>query len=119
MKSRHRLPGPPCQRTPRSLDAGPAFREVIIDERNQIVVDEVKAIVEGDRGVGSIAILYGAAHMPDMGERLADQLGYGPTGEQWLSAIEVDLTESAVSAEQLQTFRRMMRQQLRLMKSAP
>ena len=92
---------------------GGGFEEVIIDQRNQIVVDELKAIIERERGVDSVAILYGAAHMPDMGQRLTQQLGYRSTGERWITAFEVDLKRSAITAGQLQSIRRMVRYQLR------
>ena len=63
------------------------------------------------------AILYGAGHMPDMARRLTEQLGYRPTGEQWLTAFEVDLERSAMSARQLERIRWMVRYQLEQLKS--
>jgi hypothetical protein len=94
---------------------GDGFARVLIEQRNQIVVDDLKVIVENERDVRSLAIFYGAAHMPDMAERLVQQLGYRPEGEQWFTAFEVDLTETAMSPEQLQNLRLMMRRQLRMM----
>ena len=91
---------------------GRGFSTVIIDQRNQIVVDDVQAIMLREPDVESIAILYGAGHMPDMTKRFADQLGYRPTSEQWLTAFQVDLTESGLSSGQLHAIRRMVRQQL-------
>ena len=96
---------------------GPGFEAVIIDERNQLVIDDLKAILEREPQVSSIAILYGAGHMPDMARRLTEQLGYRPTGEQWLTAFEVDLEQSAMSARQLEQIRRMVRYQLEQLKS--
>jgi len=94
---------------------GDGFARVLIEQRNQVVVDDLKVIVENERDVRSLAIFYGAAHMPDMSERLIQQLGYRPEGEQWFTAFEVDLTETAMSPEQLQNLRLMMRRQLRMM----
>ena len=79
------------------------------------MIDDVKSIVKGEPQVGSIGILYGAAHMPDLAERLASQLGYRPAGEQWITAFEVDVARSAVSEQQLQSIRRMVRMRLRQM----
>ena len=90
---------------------------MIIDERNQLVIDDLKAILEREPQVSSIAILYGAGHMPDMARRLTEQLGYRPTGEQWLTAFEVDLERSAMSARQLERIRWMVRYQLEQLKS--
>ncbi len=91
---------------------GEGVGSVIIDARDQVVIDDLKAILDRERP-GSVAIFYGAAHMPDMGRRLAGQLGYRPAGEQWLTAIEVDLTQSAISPQQVDQMRAMMRHQVR------
>ena len=97
-----------------SLDQfGRGFKKVIVNQRNQLVVDQLKAILQREPEVDSIAVLYGAGHMPDMAERLAEQLGYSPGGVQWLTAIEVDLAKSSIPADQLQSIRRMVRQQLK------
>ncbi len=93
-----------------SLDQlGPAFREVIVDRRNQVAIDDLAAIIEKEPEVESVAIIYGAAHLPDLAEQLAGQLGYQPDGERWLTAIEVDLVNSAVSVAELNRMRQMMR----------
>lgn len=93
-----------------SLDQlGPAFREVIVDRRNQVAIDDLAAIIEKEPEVESVAIIYGAAHLPDLAEQLAGQLGYQPDGERWLTAIEVDLANSAASIDELNRMRRMMR----------
>ncbi len=94
---------------------GEGFERVLIDQRNQIVIDDLRAIVEHERGVKSVAIFYGAAHMPDLAERLSKQLGYQPDGEQWFTAFEVDLTESVMSPAQIQSLRIMIRRQLSMM----
>lgn len=90
------------------------FAEVIVDLRNQVVVDDLAALIEQRPDVNNVAILYGAAHMPDLAERLADQLGYQPGDAQWLRAIEVDMNESAASPQQINDMRRMMRQMMRM-----
>ncbi len=95
---------------------GPGFERVLIDRRNQVVTEDLIAIIEDDPDVESVAIFYGAAHMPDLAERL-HEIGYrhDPEGEQWFTAFEVDLDESVISAQQLNSFRRMLRQQMRMM----
>ncbi len=93
---------------------GPGFGDVLIDQRNQVVLDDLKEILAQEPEVGSIAILYGAAHMPDLGERLAEQLSYHPADEQWFTAFEVNLRASAISPAQLQSIRQMVRQQIRM-----
>ncbi|MHC4612288.1 MAG: hypothetical protein ACYTAU_01750 [Planctomycetota bacterium] len=92
---------------------GEGFADVIIGERNQVVVDDVKAILAGEPEVESIAIFYGAAHMPDLARRLDEQLGYRPADAEWFTAFEVNLAASALSPQQLRSLRRMIRMQLR------
>jgi general secretion pathway protein G len=95
---------------------GEGFGRVIIDQRNQVAVDRLKAVIEADPQVDSVAMLYGAAHMEDMGERLVEQLGYRPDSETWLTAFDVDIANSAMTAADLEQVRRMVRRQLRLMR---
>jgi hypothetical protein len=94
--------------------AGPGLAEVLIDERNQVVVDDLKAAIAGEPGLRSVAIFYGAGHMPDLAERLRAQLGYVPAETTWLRAMEVDLAASAMGAEQLESIRRSVRRQMQL-----
>jgi hypothetical protein len=98
------------------LQVGRGFMDVIIGERNQVVVDDVKAILANEPEVESIAILYGAAHMPDLARRLDEQLGYRPAGAKWFTAFRVNLAGSALSPQQLASLRNMIRQQLKQMR---
>jgi general secretion pathway protein G len=103
---------------------GEGFTEVIVDLRNQTVVDDLQAVIANERDVESVAIFYGAAHMPDLEERLADQLSYrpatpvdgagkpAPAPVRWFRAIEVDLARSAINKRDLDQIRRMMRQSM-------
>lgn len=95
---------------------GEGFAAVIIDERNQVVVDDLKAILADEPGVKSIAVLYGAAHLPDLIERLESQMDYTVDQTRWLPAITVDLASSQMDARQVMQMRimvkRMLQQQL-------
>lgn len=97
----------------RSLDQqfGRGFAEVIVDLRNQVVIDDLIHIVEHEPAVESVAIFYGAAHMRDMAQRLDDQLGYTPRAVEWFPAITLDLSRSALSERDVQQMRRMLRRQ--------
>ncbi len=75
----------------------------------------LEAIIDSEPAIDSVAVLYGAAHMEDMGERLVEQLGYRTRDETWFTAFEVDLTTSVITPQELEQVRRMVRQQLRLM----
>lgn len=103
--------------TQMSLDQlGQGFGDVIVGDRNQVAIDDLKQVIEREPKVKSVAVLYGAAHMPDMAKKLSDQLGYQPlpeNAEKWLTAIKVDFSQSAVSPAEVNRIRLMMRQMLR------
>jgi hypothetical protein len=95
---------------------GPGFGEVIVQDRNQVAIDDLKAVIQKEPQVKSVAVLYGAAHMPDMSRKLAEQLGYAPVGDaepHWLTAIRVDLTKSRVSPSDVRQIRLMIKQAIR------
>ena len=58
---------------------------------------------------------HGAGHMPDLSERLEKQLGYTRVEKRWLRAIEVDLTTSAVSEQDVRRLRQMIQRTMRQM----
>jgi hypothetical protein len=99
---------------------GGPFKEVIVDGRNQVVVDDLRSMVAREPVVGSIAVLYGAAHLEDLERRIGEQLGYRPAESRWFRAIEVDLARSQLDARQLAqmrlTMRRMLQQQMKAMR---
>lgn len=96
---------------------GDGFATVILDLRNQVVIDDLAYILRDEPEITSIAVLYGAAHLPDLVKRMEDQLGYERDATQWFRAITVDLRESQMDARQVQRMRmmvqRMMEQQMR------
>jgi hypothetical protein len=97
----------------------PALMEVLIDERNQVVIDDLQQVLREQPGAQSIAVFYGAGHMQDLAERLRDQLGYAHEGGRWFKAISVDLTESAVSQREVLQMRLMIRRMMRQMSRMP
>jgi hypothetical protein len=55
----------------------------IIGDRNQAAIDEMQRQLAA--GKTKLGIFYGAAHLPDMEQRLA-KLGFRQTGHRWLTA---------------------------------
>ena len=56
----------------------------IITERNKVALEGLTAQLAA--GKKRIAIFYGAAHLPDMAERLTKDFTFKRTGERWLTA---------------------------------
>lgn len=97
---------------------GEGFKEVLIDDRNQVVMDDLRRIIEthpaeGDAAPKSIAIFYGAAHLPDFAERLAEQFNYHPMSNRWFTAMEVDFQKSRLSPAEVRQIRMTLRQAIR------
>ncbi|MCH2133064.1 MAG: type II secretion system protein GspG [Phycisphaerales bacterium] len=77
---------------------------ILIDERNIIVINDlVERSQVGD--VDRIAVVYGAGHMADMGERL-EALGWTEQEVRWLPAITVDLEKSSLTKAHMMMIRR-------------
>ena len=59
----------------------------ILTDRNKVAIEVLERVLsEGRRNVG---IFYGAAHMPDMEERLTAGLGFKKESEAWLTAWKI------------------------------
>jgi len=89
---------------------GEGFDRVIIDLRNQVVIDDLKAILDEGTDAQSIAVFYGAGHMADLEQRMFDQLGYEATGGFWLPAITLDLKREGLNERELGLIRRQLGQ---------
>lgn len=85
---------------------------VIIQERNKVVLDDLKAQLKSPRPPTSIAVFYGAGHMADLEKRLRRELGYRPREEKWLTAISVNTRQAGLSATELETMRSLVQWQL-------
>jgi hypothetical protein len=59
----------------------------VIGARNQRAIDVLENEIEG--GAKRIGIFYGVAHMPDLEERLLDQIGLTYNGTDWVDAWQL------------------------------
>lgn len=67
---------------------------VTLIERNDVVWAEVSRRIAAAQPV---CVLYGAAHLYDLEQRLVTQEGYSPGETQWLAVFEVDLSKSKIT----------------------
>ncbi len=92
-----------------------ALLKVIIEDRNQIVIDDLKKELAAKDAPGapqSIAVWYGAGHMKDLEIRLVTQLGYKPVANFWLPAITTDLAKAGMTRAELNSTRAMLQRML-------
>jgi len=85
---------------------------VIIQERNRVVLDDLKAELRSSRPPGSISIFYGAGHMADLEKRLRSELKYRPRHAVWLTALSVNTRQAGLSPSDVEAMRELVRWQL-------
>jgi hypothetical protein len=86
--------------------------EVLVQKRNQKVVDDLKAELKSKERPGSIAIFFGTGHMPDLESRLRRELDYRPADQIWLTAFSVNLTRSGISHSEVEFIRTFVKQEM-------
>lgn len=93
----------------------PAMQEllrVLIAERNQRVVSDLRRELPHLRRTDSVSIFYGAGHMRDLETRLCRELHYEVQDQIWFPALTVNPTAAGLSPAELATTRAMIQQQL-------
>ncbi len=91
--------------------------EVLIHERNAAVMSDLRRVIDRGRAarrarMASVAIFYGAGHLPDLERRLREELGYAPGREEWLTAFDVDPSREGLGKGDVAAARARVREQL-------
>lgn len=86
--------------------------EVLIRERNKVVIEDLKVELKRARHRTSIGVFYGAGHLPDMEHRLQHELHYRPAADVWHAAFSVNTTQAGLSDFELSFLRGFIRSQL-------
>lgn len=105
------LMGGQAGRVPEAIDV---MTRVIVKERNQVVLSDVRSVIDHEPQVKRLAIFYGGGHMPDLARRLANDFGYIPAETTWMEAIRVDPRDAGMSAEQARAMRAAMIRRVKL-----
>jgi tetratricopeptide (TPR) repeat protein len=79
--------------------------QVIIFDRNQVVLDDLHGIIESEPNVKSVGIIYGGAHMPDLEARLR-KLGYHQESMEWTDTITARLPKTVLEKAQWELSRK-------------
>lgn len=72
----------------------------IIEDRNEVVMQDLDLLRALCPELPSIAIFYGAGHMPDFERRLATR-GFRPGRMRWLRAVDVDFSKAGPFARSM------------------
>lgn len=75
--------------------------KILIQARNQNVVDDLKIESARIPASGSIAVFYGTGHMPNLEKRIVKDLHYRPDGDIWFTAFSVDLRETGLAPAEI------------------
>jgi hypothetical protein len=89
-----------------------AFMKVIIEDRNEEVLKDFQRVLSDEPGVKSVALFYGAGHLPHFEQRLVNDFGYTAHSDLWFEAIDVDLTTQPGAKAQARQMRAMVRQSI-------
>lgn len=79
--------------------------QVIIFDRNQVVLDDLHEIIESEPNVKSLGIIYGGKHMPDLEARLR-KLGYQQESMEWTDSITASLPKTVLEKAQWELSRK-------------
>ncbi len=93
---------------PEAPDLGFDTREllrVLIEERNAVVVHDLRAALATSTRPRRIAIFYGAGHMQDLEARLRKDLALLPIENQWLRAFGVNPERAGLTRFEVETIR--------------
>ncbi len=85
--------------------------DVLLDQRNAVVLADLEQVLSQE-DISSVAVFYGAAHMPGLERHLTEELELHPVSEEWLPAIHVDLDSMGLPRTQVTWMRRMLRRSL-------
>ena len=86
--------------------------EVLIEKRNERVINDLKVELGRPKPVAYISIFFGTGHMPDFERRLRTELNYRPVDQLWLTAFSIDLRQARISQTEVETIRKFVQTSL-------
>lgn len=86
--------------------------EVLIEKRNERVINDLKVELGRRNPVASISIFFGTGHMPDFERRLRTELSYRSVDQLWLTAFSIDLRQARISQTEVETIRKFVQTSL-------
>jgi len=77
------------------------MQEIVIEARNKAALDVFAKTISAPAPPKSVAIFYGAMHMPDMEKNLMATYGYKPAEQKWFLAVTGDKKKMDAQGKQL------------------
>jgi hypothetical protein len=90
-----------------------AMQKVIIEDRNRIVMEDLRTVLAAEPEKRTIAIFYGAGHMADFDRRLRDEFDLVAVDASWTPAMRADPREAGLSRRQWSDLRARMQATMR------
>ena len=87
--------------------------EVILADRNAVVLADLRKQLAKRKAGESVAIFYGAAHMDDLAKRLRDELHYVSAKQEWETAFTADPAKAGINAGQIRLMLELAKMQLK------
>lgn len=88
--------------------------EVILDQRNDIVMRDLEEVITNEPEVRTLALIYGAGHLADIERRLMADLGYRHVSTVWVNAMDSDLSTLGLGPAEAKVIRNGMRASIEL-----
>lgn len=89
-----------------------SFFKVIVEDRNQVVIEDLKRIIREKPELKSIGVFYGAGHLPGMDKDML-ALGYERGPVTWFQGVVVDFKTAGITAAEAAQYKKMAEQMLR------
>ncbi len=86
--------------------------QVIIIDRNKAVLADLAKVIEKEPTTKSVALFYGAGHLPDLERAVTGDMGYVLDGEQWFAGIDMDLSKAGITEAQATQMREMVKKSI-------
>lgn len=81
--------------------------DVILEDRNQVVLADLKRIVDTEKDIRTIGVIYGAGHLPGLEAGIL-ALGYQPAGDTWFTAMRASAQDAGLTEARFKATRDMV-----------
>ncbi len=89
-----------------------ALMKVVLEDRNAVVLRDLRGVLEKEPDLGDVGVFYGAGHMAHLGKLVEKELGYRPVAVTWTRAMSADPRDAGFTPEQARAMRKSMRKML-------